>query len=122
MRLDYFLDCIKSKRDIHLDQLGDKKLSFVFKEDVAKVIYKVICNGSVNKTYNVCNDENITMMELVHIFFGITQDKTNIKTLQSDAIFKDEECIFSNKLTKDDLGIKFTMLGDGIYAYIISKG
>ena len=41
-RLDYFLDCIESKRDIHLDQFGDKKLSFVFKEDVARVIYKVI--------------------------------------------------------------------------------
>jgi nucleoside-diphosphate-sugar epimerase len=120
-RIDYFLDCIKNKCDIHLSEFGDKKLSFVFKEDVAEVIYEVVVNGVVNKTYNICNDEDVTMMELIELFFKITQDKTTIKTLESDAIFKDEECIFSNELVKQDLGIEFKTLEDGIREYILSK-
>ena len=120
-RIDYFLDCIKNKRDIHLSEFGDKKLSFVFREDVAKVIYEVVVNGVVNKTYNICNDENVTMSELIELFYKITQDKTTTKILQSDAIFKDEECIFSNKVVKEDLEIKFKSLEDGIREYIISK-
>ena len=98
------------------------KLSFVFKEDVAKVIYEVVVNGVVNKTYNICNDEDVTMMELIKLFFKITKDKTIIKLSQSDAIFKDEECIFSNELVKQDLGIEFKTLEEGIREYIISKG
>ena len=121
-RIDYFLDCIKNKHDIHLSEFGSKKLSLVFKEDVAKVIYEVVINGVVNKTYNICNDEDVTMKELIELFFKITQDKTTTKILESDVIFKDEECIFSNELVKQDLGIEFKSLEDGIREYIISKG
>ena len=120
-RIDYFLDCIKNKHNIHLNKFGDMKLSFVFKEDVAKVIYEVVVNGVVNKTYNICNDEDVTMKELIELFFKITQDKTTTKILEPDAIFKDEECIFSNELVKQDLGIEFKSLEDGIREYIISK-
>ena len=96
-------------------------MSFVFEDDVAKVVCEVVNRGIVGKTYNICNDEDISMMELVELFFKIVKDKTNIETSQSYAIFENEECIFSNKLVKSDLEIKFKTLEEGIREYIISK-
>tara|TARA_R100000995_G_scaffold80094_1_gene51629 strand:- start:4999 stop:5775 length:777 start_codon:yes stop_codon:yes gene_type:complete len=120
-RIDYFLDCINDKTPIEISGDGDKKMSFVFEDDVAKVVCEVVNRGIVGKTYNICNDEDISMMELVELFFKIVKDKTNIETSQSYAIFENEECIFSNKLVKSDLEIKFKTLEEGIREYIISK-
>jgi len=120
-RLDYFIDAINTENVIKIDGDGDKKISFVFKDDVSKVVYEVIRRGVVNKTYNVCNDEVITMNKLVKLFFKLTKSKTKVDKMCSDSIIKNEECIFSNELTKRDLKIKFKTLEEGISEYIISK-
>ncbi len=120
-RLDYFIDSINNKSVIKIDGDGDKKISFVFKDDVSKVVYEVIRKGIVNKTYNVCSDDVVTMKQLVELFFKLTKGKTKIDTMCSDSIIKNEECIFSNDLVKQDLKIKFKTLEEGINEYIISK-
>ena len=121
-RIDYFLDCINMKESINLEGSGDKKLSFVFVEDVANVIIKVIEKEIVNKTYNVSNDEVISSNELVNLFFKIMKKSTPVShTCDEKYIFRNKECVFSNKLTKNDLGIKFKSLKAGILEYIISK-
>ena len=121
-RIDYFLDCIKETKPIVLEGIGDENLSFVFVEDVANVIIKVIEVGMVNKTYNVANDEVISSKELVNLFFKIVNKSTSISyTYDEKYIFRNKECVFSNNLTKKDLGIKFKSLETGIHEYIISK-
>ena len=76
----------------------------------------------VNRTYNVTNDEVISTKELVNLFFKITDKSTSIShTYNKKYIFRNKECVFSNKLTKNDLGIKFKSLEAGILEYIISK-
>ena len=121
-RIDYFLDSIDEKESIKLEGLGDKNLSFVFVEDVANVIIKVVEKGMVNRTYNVTNDEVISTKELVNLFFKITDKSTSIShTYNEKYIFRNKECVFSNKLTKNDLDVRFESLKAGILEYIISK-
>ena len=122
-RIDYFLDCINEGHIIDVDGLGSEKLSFVFVEDVVDVINEVVRNGVYNKTYNICNDEQISTNKLIELFFKLTGKKTEIRHQPQNpyAIFKDEHCVFSNQLTKDDLNIKFKTLKEGISEYIISK-
>ncbi len=121
-RIDYFLDSINKKEPIKLEGLGDKNLSFVFVEDVANVIIKVIERGVVGKTYNVANDEVISCRELVRLFFKIMKKSTQVMhTHNEEYIFRNKECVFSNKLTKNDLDVKFESLKAGILEYVISK-
>ena len=122
-RIDYFLDCIKETKPIVLEGIGDENLSFVFVEDVAKVITEVVRKEIVNKTYNVANDEIISCKELVRLFFKIMNKQTSVFHCHTDEkfIFRNKECVLSNKLIKNDLGIKFKSLETGIREYIISK-
>ena len=126
-RIDYFLDCIKETKPIILEGIGDENLSFVFVEDVAKVITEVVRKEIVNKTYNVANDEVISSKELMELFFKIMNKRTGVfysskkYSIDEEFIFRNKECVMSNKLTKNDLGIKFKSLETGIREYIISK-
>ena len=121
-RIDYFLDSINKKEPIKLEGLGDKNLSFVFVEDVANVIIKVVEKGVVGKTYNVANDEVISCRELVRLFFKIMNKSTHVMyTFNEEYTFRNKECVFSNKLTKNDLDVRFESLKAGILEYIISK-
>ena len=120
-RIDYFLDSIRNKKSLNVGGIGKQKISFVFKEDVAEVVCEVVRRGIINKTYNICNDERVSMNDLIGLFFKITSDETRCNFEQPNAIFEDQECIFSNELTKSDLGIEFLSLEDGIREYIISK-
>ena len=122
-RIDYFLDNISRKNIIRLEGDGDENLSFVFVEDVAKVIIYVVKKEIVNKTYNVGNDEVISCRELTKLFFRIMNNSTVIvySYIDEKFIFRNKECVFSNNLTKKDLGIKFKSLETGIHEYIISK-
>ena len=121
-RIDYFLNCIENGYDLKIDGYGNEKLSFVFMEDVALVINKVVQLKVINKTYNICNDEKISMNKLIKLFFKITGKNTSIQyQIPNSNDFKDKQCVFSNKLTKDDLNIKFKTLEKGICEYIISK-
>ena len=86
------------------------------------VIYKVISRKIINKTYNVCNDDQVSIVEFIDLIFKIIGKKTGIRHTRKDgAIFKDELCIFSNQLVKNDLNIKFKNLNKGINEYIVSK-
>ena len=121
-RIDYFLDSINKKEPIKLEGLGDKNLSFVFVEDVANVIIKVVEKGVVGKTYDVANDEVISCRELVRLFFKIMNKSTHVMyTFNEEYTFRNKECVFSNKLTKNDLDVRFESLKAGILEYIISK-
>tara|TARA_Y100000310_G_scaffold101517_1_gene99617 strand:- start:2396 stop:3199 length:804 start_codon:yes stop_codon:yes gene_type:complete len=122
-RIDYFLDNISRKNIIRFEGDGDENLSFVFVEDVAKVIIDVVKKEIVNKTYNVGNDEVISCRELTKLFFRIMNNSTVIvySYIDEKFIFRNKECVFSNNLTKKDLGIKFKSLETGIHEYIISK-
>ena len=120
-RIDYFLNCIENGYDLKIDGDGNEKLSFVFMEDVASVINKVVQLGVVNKTYNICNDEQISMNKLIELFFKITGKNTPIQyQIPNSNDFKDEQCVCSNQLTKSELEIEFKSLEEGIREYIIS--
>jgi len=99
-RLDYFLDCIKNGKSIVVDKLGSEKISFVFVEDVAQVIYKVISRKIINKTYNVCNDDQVSIVEFIDLIFKIIGKKTGIRHTRKDgAIFIQEvNLIFQKKI------------------------
>ena len=115
-------DSINKKEPIKLEGLGDKNLSFVFVEDVANVIIKVVEKGVVGKTYDVANDEVISCRELVRLFFKIMNKSTHVMyTFNEEYTFRNKECVFSNKLTKNDLDVRFESLKAGILEYIISK-
>ena len=42
-------------------------------------------------------------------------------TFNEEYTFRNKECVFSNKLTKNDLDVRFESLKAGILEYIISK-
>ena len=64
------------------------------------------------------NNINILYINLKHRIERNTSIQYQIPNSND---FKDKQCVFSNKLTKDDLDIKFKTLEKGIREYIISK-
>ena len=118
-RLGYYISQLKNKKPISIDGDGDYPINLVFADDVVKCLIGLIHNGNRTlRTYNICNDESITINKLI----GFLKSELNIEnheTIDStDSLFPNQEFEFSNEEIKDDYNVNFTDLKQGIRKYI----
>ena len=116
-RESYYIRKTLNNEIIEVEGEGDQPLSFVFSEDIVKVICKIIKEKTIHKSYNLCNDDVVTLKELITIVSNITGKEANIQYNSNGGPFENKKCIFSNNQTKKDLNIEFKSLKQGITDY-----
>ena len=116
-RESYYIRKTLNNEIIEVEGEGDQPLSFVFSEDIVKVICKIIEEKIIHKTYNLCNDDVVTLKELITIISDVTGKEANIQYNSNGGPFENKKCIFSNNQVKNDLNIEFKSLKQGITDY-----
>tara|TARA_R110002167_G_scaffold74115_1_gene207606 strand:+ start:1192 stop:2025 length:834 start_codon:yes stop_codon:yes gene_type:complete len=116
-RESYYIKKILNNEIIEVEGKGDQPLSFVFSEDIVKVICKIIKEKTIHKTYNLCNDDVVTLKELITITSDVVGKTTNIQYNSKGGPFKNKKCTFANDQVKNDLNIEFKPLKQGITDY-----
>jgi len=125
-REGYYFDKILNNEPVDIEGDGQAILSFIFVEDLANVItIFATSNNTTKETYNVCNDEFITIRGFVELVSTITGKSATLSVVDEMVSFKNEHCFFSNEKVKKHLDYKFKTLEQGLtelyeYAYKIS--
>ena len=114
-REGYYFDKILKGEQIDIEKEGQAILSFVFVEDVADIIYKVMINKVVlRESYNLCNDEFITIKEFVFMIGSILGKVPVFNSVDRMVSFKNENCYFLNNKIKTDFNFEFKSLKQGL--------
>ena len=110
-RETYYIDRILDKRQIQVDGDGSSLLSFVFAEDVANLVSKIVNSTITNEAYNINNGEFITLNQLVSLFFNILRKETKIIFGdKGDSPFVNETMVFSNEKIAKHFDYKFKLI------------
>ena len=110
----YFENILKNKK-INIEGDGNAILSFVFVEDVAEIICKATINQiNTRESYNICNDEHITIIGFVELIAKILNKKVYFNYMNELVSFKNKNCFFSNKKIKKDFDHEFINLKPGL--------
>ena len=114
-RETYYIDRILDKKQLQIDGDGSSLLSFVFVEDVANLVCKIVNSTVTNEAYNINNGEFITLNQLVSLFFNILRKETKIIFGdKGDSPFVNETMVFSNEKIAKHFDYKFKSIQDGI--------
>jgi len=114
-REGYYFDKILKGEQIDIEKEGQAILSFVFVEDVAEIIYKIMIKKVIlRESYNLCNDEFITIKEFVIMISSILGKVPVFNNVSEMVSFKNENCYFSNKKIKKDFNFEFKSLKQGL--------
>ena len=114
-REGYYFDKISKGEKIDIEKDGEAILSFVFVEDVADIIYEIIIKKVVlRESYNICNDEFITIKEFILMICNILGKVPVFNEVPEIVSFKNEHCFFSNKKIKNDFKFEFKSLKQGL--------
>ena len=114
-REGYYFDKILKGEQIDIEKEGQAILSFVFVEDVAEIIYKIVIKKVIlRESYNLCNDEFITIKEFVIMISSILGKVPVFNNVSEMVSFKNENCYFSNKKIKKDFNFEFKSLKQGL--------
>jgi len=114
-REGYYFDKILKGEQIDIEKEGQAILSFVFVEDVAEIIYKIMIKKVIlRESYNLCNDEFITIKEFVIMISSILGKVPVFNNVSEMVSFKNENCYFSNKKIKKDFKFEFKSLKQGL--------
>lgn len=114
-REGYYFDKILKNEKIDIEKDGQAILSFVFVEDVVDIIYKVMINKVVlRESYNLCNDEFITIKEFVLLIGTILGKVPVFNSVDKMVSFKNENCFFLNNKIKNDFNFEFKSLKQGL--------
>jgi nucleoside-diphosphate-sugar epimerase len=116
-RESYYIKKLLNNEIIEVEGEGDQPLSFVFSEDIVKVICKIIEEKVIHKTYNLCNDDVVTLKEFITIISDVVDKKPNIQYNSKGGPFENKKCTFANNQIKNDLNIEFKPLKQGITDY-----
>ena len=114
-REGYYFDKILKGEQIDIEKEGQAILSFVFVEDVAEIIYKIVIKKVIlRESYNLCNDEFITIKEFVIMISSILGKVPVFNNVSEMVSFKNENCYFSIKIIKKDFKFEFKSLKQGL--------
>ncbi len=106
----YFFDKILKEQAIEVDGDGTRQLSFISADDVAKCTCKIIESKITNKTYNLCSDNKVNLVELADIFFKIAGKKTHLRFARAGGPFPNKDFFLSNQKFKKQFNFCFTSL------------
>jgi len=117
-RLGYYLNKLKKQEPIEINGPGTKNINLVFVQDVVECLINLVKDkNKTQKTYNICGDKPISIVNLIKKLQKWCPN--NYEFVQSlESIFPDQTFTFSNKKIKNDYGVTFTSLDDGIKNYI----
>ncbi len=114
-RESYYFDKISKDKEVDIEKDGQAIVSFVFVEDVAEIICKVaIKEVELRQSYNICNDEFITIKGFVELIAKILNKKPKFNKVNEMVSFKNEHCFFSNKKIKTNFKFEFKSLKEGL--------
>lgn len=114
-RESYYFDKLINDEVIDLEGNGQAILSFVFVEDVAEIIFKATLEKiKLRESYNICNDEFITIKDFIELIAKILNKKVRYKKVNKLVSFKNENCFFKNKKIKNDFKYNFKSLKVGL--------
>ena len=114
-REGYYFDKLLKNEEIDLEGNGQAILSFIFVEDVAEIIYKATIEKiNIRQSYNLCNDEFITIKGFIELIAEILNKKPVYNKVNEIVSFKNENCYFSNKKIKKDFKFNFKALKPGL--------
>ena len=116
-RESYYIRKILNNEIIEVDGEGNELISFIFSEDIVKVICKIIQEKITFKIYNLCNDDVVTLKELINVISKTVGKDANIQYYSPGGPLENKKCIFSNNEIKADLDIEFKSLKQGMINY-----
>lgn len=84
---------------------GLSRRSFVFCDDVAEAVYRILLKGKFGETYHVSGEESITILDLVRLIFELQGlDAANFFELTDDRKGKDGAYLLSSAKIRKELG------------------
>tara|TARA_R110002020_G_scaffold42164_3_gene123849 strand:+ start:1524 stop:2321 length:798 start_codon:yes stop_codon:yes gene_type:complete len=118
-RLGYYISQLKDKKPISVDGDGNYPINLVFADDVVECLVRLIHDKTrTYETYNISNDESITINDLIQ-FLKSELDIDNHKiTDKTDSLFPNQSFEFDNIKIKNHYDVEFTDLRQGIKKYI----
>ena len=118
-RLGYYISQLKNNESIAIDGDGNYPINLVFANDVVECLIGIVYDmDRTNKTYNICGDEPVTINDLINLLKQELNIK-NHKTIDTtDSLFPNQSFDFDNTNIKDDYGVSFIDLRNGIRKYI----
>jgi nucleoside-diphosphate-sugar epimerase len=119
-RLGYYLGQLRKGRcAIEVDGDGDYEINLVFVQDVVECLFQLaVDKNKTMKNYDICGDESISVNNLIQKL--LRYYPTEYVPIQSSAApFKNTEYMeFDNSAIKQDYGVTFTSLDEGIKDYV----
>lgn len=117
-REKYFFDSIINNTPIEVSNL-ERKISFVFSEDVANVICKLATtNTKLRECYNICTDDYVTIKEFIKLISSIVNKEPIIKLVDKCTQFVNDDCTISNTKVKQAITeIEFKSIKQGLTQY-----
>lgn len=114
-REGYYFKNLLNNQPINLEDDGKAILSFVFVEDVADLICIIAQKKtSLRESYNICNDEFISIKKFIELIARILNKKPIFKKTKEMVSFKNEDCYFSNLKVKNQFNFNFKSLEVGL--------
>jgi dTDP-glucose 4,6-dehydratase len=98
--------CCNNKKTLYLDGGGKSVRSFIYIEDVCKILFKIILNSKLGKTYHISTKNFISIKDLVFKIFNILKTKKKLIRLSSERPGKDNAYKLSIKKIEKELEIK----------------
>jgi nucleoside-diphosphate-sugar epimerase len=114
-REGYYFNSILNNQIIDIEGNGDAIISFVFVEDLTEIICKIaIKKAKLRESYNVCNDEFITIKDFIILISDLLNKKPLFKKVNKLVTFKNENCYFENQKIKKEYNHNFKSLESGL--------
>jgi len=98
--------CCNNKKTLYLDGGGKSVRSFIYIEDVCKILFKIILNSTLGKTYHISTKNFISIKDLVFKIFNILKTKKKLIRLSSERPGKDNAYKLSIKKIEKEFKIK----------------
>jgi len=109
-----FIKNISMGKTIKLTEDGLQIRDYIFIDDVAEIIERILKSSQQSKTYNFCNATPISLVKLIRIIGDVVNVKPKVELTNNFRVGDIRHIYLDNKKLLNDYKFTFNNLNEGI--------